>query len=517
MKRTRIVLTIAGALVTFPLLYAQTTESTQTTKPASTATQTTQATLNSNPRQTPYSALLEQQPAKATQGTQPTETTHPVQTTSPRSASPLSEGVGGVGVLSVGDTVVIRRDNPRYMTGERISTWVYDVMHTVRQVDSKYHPNGILVDGINSWVSPEAVEKKGMQTKQSLTPDSPQPPQRGGSTESAQEQPATATTEPMQVTEPAESTETTQSAQSTQTAQGTQLTQGTEPAPTAEPAEATSSRSASPLSEGVGGVGVHRFTIGLRGGYANTLSRATDATRPLGYDVMLDLQYAHYWAKVADKCQLGLLVGVGVGYLQSGLQQQALSEQFTANTSDGNILYTITADNVTDKTGQVQLEVPVMFSMITPGGFFLNAGPRILLPVYTPSHQTITNPDVDAYFEEEGVHVVNELVTGVVTDAQQDIKAATDTRFKVNILLGAELGYEFRLQSGHSIGLGAYANYGVWSAFRGNGDGYVFNLTAPEGANNAAIDIMTLTNAKATKIGYLDAGIKLSFHLNWRK
>ena len=327
----------------------------------------------------------------------------------------------------------------------------------------------------------------------------------------AQEQPA-APAELAQVTEPTESTQTTNSAE---TAESTQATESTKTTQTAEATETTVSRSDSPLSERGGGI--HRFTVGLRGGYANNMSKATDAKHPFGYDAMLDLQYAHYWAKAEDKCQLGLLVGVGVGYLQSGLQQQALSEQFTANTSDGNILYTVTADNVTDKTGQVQLEVPVMFSMITQEGFFLNAGPRILLPVYTPSHQTVTNPNVDAYFEEEGVHVVNEAVAGVVTDAQQDIKATTANNLKVNILLGAELGYEFRLQSGHSIGLGAYANYGLWNAFKGNGEGKVFNLTAPDGAKTAVIDIETLTNAKATKMGYLDAGVKLTFNMNWRK
>ena len=491
----------------------QTTTSTETTKGTSSAV-TTQATLNSNPRQTPYSSL----PAPSTQSTETTEAAQGTQVTAPHSASPLSEeGVGGV---HVGDTVVIRRDNTRYMTGERISTWVYDVTHTVRQVDSKYHPNGILLNGINSWVSPEAVEKQGTQARTLPSPDSPQPPQRGGSTESAQEKPTT--TEPTQVTENTEPTQTTETtvsrsdtplseegggvreeSETTQTTETTQSTQTTEL--TSTPASLSAARTMS------------RVSLGLRGGYANNLSRAADATHPLGYDVMLDLQYAHYWAKAADKCQLGLLVGVGVGYMQSGLQQQTLSEQFTANTSDGNILYTVTADNVSERAGLVQVEVPVMFSMITPKGFFLNAGPRILLPVYTPSRQTITNPNVDAYFETEGVHVVNEIVTGVVSDAQQDIKATTANHLKVNILLGAELGYEFRLQSGHSIGLGAYADYGLWSAFKGNGDGRVFDLTAPEGATNATIDINTLTNAKATKMGYLDAGIKLSFHWNWKK
>lgn len=194
MKSTRIVLTIAGVLA-MTAVWAQpktdsptppqgggstesvTTRTAETTQPVKTTSSTqTQATLNSNPRQTPYSALPEQQPAKTTEITKSTETTQSTQTTAPRSASPLSEGVGGVGV-HVGDTIVIRRDNPRYMTGERISTWVYDVMHTVRQVDSKYHPNGILVDGINSWVSPEVVEKKGTQTQ---SPDSPPTPSERG-------------------------------------------------------------------------------------------------------------------------------------------------------------------------------------------------------------------------------------------------------------------------------------------------------------------------------------------------
>ena len=490
MKSTRIILTIAGVL-TMTAVWAMpktgspnppqgggstevTTKSTKTTK----STQT-QATLNSNPRQTPY--------------------TVPVAETS-KAAAPRSERNGEASAFSVGEKVTICRDSTRYMTGEKISTWVYEAEHMVRQVNSKHHPNGILLGGINSWVYPGSLEAKTPATpsseKESAVP--------------AQEQPA-APAELAQVTEPTESTQTTNSAE---TAESTQATESTKTTQTAEATETTVSRSDSPLFERGGGI--HRFTVGLRGGYANNMSKATDAKHPFGYDAMLDLQYAHYWAKAEDKCQLGLLVGIGAGYLQNGLQQ-ALNEQFTANTSDGNILYTVTADEVKDKTGQVQLEVPVMFSMITPKGFFLNAGPRILLPVYTPSHQTVTNPDVDAYFEEEGVHVVNETVTGVVSDAQQDIKATTANNLKVNILLGAELGYEFRLQSGHSIGLGAYANYGLWNAFKGNGDGKVFNLTAPEGANTAVIDIETLTNAKATKMGYLDAGVKLTFNMNWRK
>jgi len=397
-----------------------------------------------------------------------------------------------------GDTISIRRDSLRYMTGERISTWVYEVDHTVRQVDSKSHPNGILVGGIDSWITPGTAVKKGEATQQTTTAS---PVQKEG--EPASEQPAVVTIEPEQPIQPTEPVQVAEPVKE----------------PTEEPAQpATTTKTVEPAetTPAAQGLSFNRFTIGVRGGYANSMAKTEESKRLAGYDVMLDLQYAHYWAKAEDKCRLGLLVGLGVGYMQSGLKQ-SWNEQFTANTSDGDILYTITADEVKDKTGQVQLEIPVMFSMITPGGFFLNAGPKLLLPVYTPSNQTITNPNVDAYFAEEGVHVSNEIVTGVVSAEQQTLKSTTDNKMKLNVMFGAELGYEFQLRSGNSIGLGVYANYGLWSMFKNAGDGSVLELTAPEGGKMAQIDIQSLTNAQASKMGYLDAGLKLTYNLNFMK
>ena len=54
--------------------------------------------------------------------------------------------------IEVGDSVMVNRDSLYYETGERILHWVYDQVHEVRQVSSKYHPDGILVRGIYSWL-----------------------------------------------------------------------------------------------------------------------------------------------------------------------------------------------------------------------------------------------------------------------------------------------------------------------------------------------------------------------------
>jgi vacuolar-type H+-ATPase subunit H len=63
--------------------------------------------------------------------------------------------------FSVGDTIVIKKDHERYLTGEKMSKWVYNVEHTIQQVGGKKKwPNGILIRGIYSWVDPDDIVNK---------------------------------------------------------------------------------------------------------------------------------------------------------------------------------------------------------------------------------------------------------------------------------------------------------------------------------------------------------------------
>lgn len=59
--------------------------------------------------------------------------------------------------LQVGDTVTVSKDTTHYLTGERISLWVYEVKHSIQQIGSLFHPNGILLSGIRSWIHPNAL------------------------------------------------------------------------------------------------------------------------------------------------------------------------------------------------------------------------------------------------------------------------------------------------------------------------------------------------------------------------
>ena len=58
--------------------------------------------------------------------------------------------------VAKGDSVMIRRECQKYLTGERPSTWVWDKVHTVYQLGTKRNPNkypdGVLLMRINSWI-----------------------------------------------------------------------------------------------------------------------------------------------------------------------------------------------------------------------------------------------------------------------------------------------------------------------------------------------------------------------------
>lgn len=419
----------------------------------------------------------------------------------------------------VGDTVIIKKDCQRYLTGERMSTWVYYVSHPVQQVGTKRFPNGVLLGGILSWVDPNGLV---LQSAVERTDSVSQAMAKQQKAEAAQE-----------VAERAQETEELNELQkalieqqanahgsgsikadSTIQARRDSLPAIFTTADTLLPAEPTQTEPAFVVSTQPVEKNYHRFSIGVRGGPASLMHKTTNGKWNCGFNALLDLQYAYYWTKFGRAYDLGILTGLSAGYTQSGMGL-SVNDQFTVNTQDGPINYTLSADRIKENDGQIQLEIPLMFSLVMRNGFFFNAGPRFILPVYTPYKQTISNPNVDAYFEQEGVHVTNEVITGMVSDDQLASKGTNANQFKVNITLSAELGYEWKLKQKESFGLGVYANYGLWNAFKNTTSDQSLISVTPPTDGPASVDILSATNTYASKLGYFDAGVKLVYHFNF--
>jgi hypothetical protein len=93
-------------------------------------------------------------------------------------------------------------------------------------------------------------------------------------------------------------------------------------------------------------------------------------------------------------------------------------------------------------------------------------------------------------------------------------------QFKINIMLTAEIGYEWILKSGNSLGLGAYANYSVYNSYSHSENASsesLLNLTPPSDSGKASLNVLSATNTYTKNIGYFDVGVKLAYHFNFPK
>ena len=423
--------------------------------------------------------------------------------------SEVSFVYGSGAEMEIGDSVMIHQDSLRYLTGERMSKWVYGVPHQIRQLGTKTKPTGVLLRGIYSWIAQGSLIPLNVHKTQEYI--------------DAQHAAAIAAAEAEAAARAAAEAE-------------------------AAAAEAEAARLLAELEEDTVvevkdtvvpdlPFEINRFSVGVRGGLASMMPQSSvqpSMSSAWGFGVALDLQYAHYWAKGSEKIRLGLLTGLSLGYVQNQKTLNKVTEQST-HFSEGEILYNVSMNSVSTTNTQLQLEVPLMFSMITPKGFSLNVGPKFILPVYTPYTQTISNAHVSATLvdmstESTKVEVKDNLVTGVLNPENPTNYDLTHEGMNNNqllngltIALGAELGYEYAFASGHSLTIGVYANYGVYNnykhvaAFDAPTDHHILGIVAPSAAGVAVVTPTSMNNAYVDKLGYLDAGVKLAFHLNWKK
>ncbi len=407
--------------------------------------------------------------------------------------------------VSVGDSVMVRRECVEYSTGELPSVWVWDKVHTARQLGTKKYPDGVLLMDIYSWICDTC-----------LVPVN-------GCAEAASRQAESEQAEDKAAFEVASATKKAAAAQAAKEAEevGTIAVAGQ--AATEKAAKKDEAKAATELakentmkSEQKFNHSYDRFTIGARGGASALMHHADNGSArwTCGGDVILDLQYAHYWAKDGRPVDLGIIAGLGIGYHQSGFRKDSDLTSFTKGTVD----YTVYAKDVQETDHQLQLEVPLLFSLISGRGVFFNIGPKFMIPVYTPYKQSVNRNEthISALFHETGVMVVDKEVTGVYKGEQPTEE--NGILFNVNVMLTADLGYEWVFKSGNSLGLGAYANYSVYNSFRNtpNPEG-LFNLTAPSETDKAHLDVLSATHAYASKLGYFDAGVKIAYHFNFPK
>ena len=443
-----------------------------------------------------------------------------------QAAEPEQPHIWGV---SVGDAVQINPDCEKYLTGERPSKWVYGKEFHVQQLGTKRFPEGVLLRGIISWVCEECltpVDPQAAEKAKAAAAAKAAEEQAAKEEEARQAEAAAQQQEQQQEVTPVDTVQTTEPQPveaDTVTSQSTEVVQAAQDTAVSSEVIREAAKGDSIKSQQKFRHGYDRFTIGVRGGASALLHDVKLGNWMCGYDALLDLQYAHYWTKDGRPVDLGIITGIGIGYSASGMKA-AVNSNMTVKDNDGDTInYTIKADEIKENDGQIQLEIPLMFSLIHESGFFFNIGPRFMLPVYTPYNQKISdnkNTYIDAYFKSTGVNVTNKDITGVLAESDYKSKGTDNgNQFAFNLMLGAELGYEWILKSGNSLGLGVYGNYCVFSTFKNGSTSTdpLIQVTPPTGASTAQVEVLSATKTYAEKLGFFDAGVKLAYHFNFPK
>lgn len=460
-----------------------------------------------------------------------------------------------------GDTVWVSKACSKYETRERIASWVFSRKHTIRQVDSKYHPGGVLLKSIYSWIPANAavfISRAGDNPTRDAGPSyyvtttEKQLKVKNRKTQTYEfevkvyrvnketleselidvfikdsvcptcaeviEEPKPKLTKAEIDSIKAEEKARLQAEKDSLAAVEEARKEAEREAKKQEKDSAKVARKAK-----LDSIAYHpydRFTVGVRAGFASTMALPFNANMlPVGYEARIDLQYAHYWPVSSHKGHIGIMLGLSAGYMNVN-RHQAWDQQYDVTDEHGDKLtYHVTADDIFENTQQIQAEVPLMISWVGQKGFFFNVGPRFLLPVRAQHTQTISNANLLVTDHGVGVDILNSDVYGIISEEQMNFTCAN--KYSWNVLVGFELGYEFKLSTGKSFTLGAYANYGVVNAHYG-----VFDLkgskklespivtTPPTGAGVGTVEIKSLSETYTRMMGHLDAGVKLSFNFN---
>ena len=259
------------------------------------------------------------------------------------------------------------------------------------------------------------------------------------------------------------------------------------------------------------------LSIGVRGGGQTYLPTAavgaTGEVRPgFGGTGGLDLRYTYYGA-VGAQAELGCAIGAGFGYGVAPLKGSN-TDNFTNTDYLGNRMdYTVTSD-FTQRDRFAKIDVSLLLAMRF-GGVTLNIGPRFMLPLAANRSLTINEANIDAYYPAYDVHVVNQQITGKLETPYT--QKQTSNIPKYNLLVVAEIGYEWHLSDRHLIGIQLFAEAAVW-----NPKSPISNLqypmisVAPISNANDPVPVVTVGSVESfvTHRRYLDFGIRAYYAFN---
>ena len=252
------------------------------------------------------------------------------------------------------------------------------------------------------------------------------------------------------------------------------------------------------------------LTAGMRGGSSLYI---TD--KPVqcgfGYQGLLDLGYSYLWPLA--RIEVGIHTGINVGYSASSFRG-TFENEFVNTDYYGYKMNYLTRGAHDQWSQQIQVEIPIMGSLRTTGGFIMSLGAKLMMPVWNIYSQTITNGYIEAYYEALDTHIYNEIITGQLTPDQ--VCKGKNAVPNFNFLLGTEMGYEWHFDM-HRVGLEFYFDIApVSSHVKASEDPIVNVLPISDPKDPAAKVVVSPVTDYSANMRYIGCGLKFYYSFFFR-
>lgn len=268
--------------------------------------------------------------------------------------------------------------------------------------------------------------------------------------------------------------------------------------------------------------------VGARLGMGSMMQKAEEvkSDRTAGFDGSAEGVLTYYFSRKEELPQFGFRTGLSLGYRQNSLKTDKIDVSYTEKDALGNsIIYHATAEDVKEVDRQFAVEIPAMFAAYY-NRIFANIGLCMGVPLMSRYKQTMSNPTLSATYEEYGVTISGERVTGIVSSGEDNKKAKLDAS-SFNMCLSLEAGYTFDFL-GNSLLVGMYADYGLVDNFKGKANNFTeADPSTIDGATNTPTKVVvhSLTDSYVSNVGIFCMGLRavytMEFHTSrgkkWRR
>lgn len=264
----------------------------------------------------------------------------------------------------------------------------------------------------------------------------------------------------------------------------------------------------------------HDFSVGAHAGAAMYTADGDFSHLP-GAALGIDIAYT-VRGVISHQTALGLKIGASLTYAGASQSKRDYEEQYVNydyyKPEEHEMDYTIRAATYKEHQHQLQVEAPVMLSLVSHG-ITVNVGAKFMMPFWQQRRLDVTDAHIVAYYPAFMVPVEDYLATGRLPDHQYHGKEK-GVMPRLNALLAVEAGYEWRVGWKDRMGVLAYLDYGVWNDYTNNPIRQRLIDVAPITNREYPvpdIKVNYLTDTYASKVNYLSFGIKVYYAIHGEK